>query len=386
MIDRHNRIRPVTYGLALYFFLAVADVVTLGALGSLLKIIAVIPLVLSVLDIRRMRIRFDMLIVVQLLFLLLAVFSIFYSIMQSRTISSVSTLMLNLVLVMVLGSVQVYNEAEVKFLYRSMLLGSWLTVALILCFSGIASDGRLTLQLGEGSHDQNLLNGYTLFAFSHHCNAALLQRKWKHFPAALLLLGIVLLTGSRGALVAYAVVALMYLALLMRSSHNPLRNTLILLVVTVLAAVFWEILMAQMPPAVAERFSWDYIAQYGTTGRTKIWRYLLNHFCDDTTARMFFGHGYGTTAIVNQRNHLVAHNLYLDNLITLGIIGVTLQIITQACVLRELARQKATAVLGAYLGMIVLCLSLSLTAAKLIWNIVLLTLIMRYRLTEEKVV
>ena len=92
------------------------------------------------------------------------------------------------------------------------------------------------------------------------------------------------------------------------------------------------------------------------------------------------------TAIVNQRNHLVAHNLYLDNLITLGIIGVTLQIITQACVLRELARQKATAVLGAYLGMIVLCLSLSLTAAKLIWNIVLLTLIMRYRLTEEKVV
>lgn len=384
MIDRYNRIRPVTYGLALYFLLTAMDSFNLGSVGSLLKIIALVPLVLSVLDIRQMRLRFNLLIVIQMLFLLLAVVSVFYSVMQSRTISSVSTLMLNLALVMVLGSVQVYNEAEVKFLYRSMLFGGWLTVALMLCFSNVSPEGRLTLQLGKGIQDQNYINGYMLFAFSHHCNGALLERKWKHLPGALAILGVVLLTGSRGAFAAYAVVALVYLLLMMRSSRKPLQNTLILLAVTAVAAIFMDVIMAQLPESVAERFSWDYIAQHGTTGRSRIWRYLWAHFCEDTMGRMFFGHGYGTCSVVNQLNHLVAHNLYLDNLITLGIIGLTLQVLTQLCILWTLARQKATVMLGTYLGLLAMCLSLSLVAYKPIWNIMLFSLILRYRLQEEK--
>ena len=80
----------------------------------------------------------------------------------------------------------------------------------------------------------------------------------------------------------------------------------------------------------------------------------------------------------------VAHNLYLDNLITLGIIGLLLQILSQGLVIYELVRRKAMVVLGTYVGLLVMCLSLSLVAYKPIWNVMLLTLIMRYSIRNTK--
>lgn len=374
----NNRIRPVTYGLALYFLLMATDCFPLGAVGSLLKIIALIPLGLSLLEIRKMHVRFNLLIIFQFLFWLLAVTSLFYSVFQSKTISSVATLTLNLALVFALGSMHSYSEEETKFLYRAVLYGSWMTVILMLIFSNISHDGRLTLQLGEGAQDQNYINGYILFAFSHHCKVAFLDRKGRHLIAVAFLSVIVMLTGSRGAFLAYVAVAMVHLVLMTIHTRRPFRNLLIFLIVMFSAMTFFEVILNQIPAEVAERFSWDYITETGTTGRTRIWRDLWNHFSDDSILRMLFGHGYGTTTVVSQLNK-VAHNLYLDNLITLGIVGLILQCITQICVFRELFRRKETVLIAAYVGFLVMCLSLSLTAYKPMWNIMLLTLIIRYR-------
>ena len=104
---------------------------------------------------------------------------------------------------------------------------------------------------------------------------------------------------------------------------------------------------------------------------------MWDHFCNGSMLRMLFGNGYNTTITVSQWDK-VAHNLYLDNLITLGIFGLLLQILTQICVLREMIRQKELVLLGTYVGFLVMCLSLSLTAYKPIWNIMMITMIMRY--------
>ena len=370
-------IRPVTYGLALYFFLIATDCFPLGAVGSLLKIFALIPVGLSLLEIRQMRIRFDPLIVFQFLFLILAVLSLFYSVDQSSTVAVVITLSLNLVLVFSLGSMLSYSETEVNFLFKAMLYGSWLTVVLMLVFSNVSHDGRLTLQLGEGAQDQNYINGYILFAFSYHCKSAFWDRKWKHGILVLLLFVIVLLTGSRGALLAYITVALVHLFRMVINTGKAVRNLLLLIAIVLVALIAFEAVLNQLPADIAQRFSWDFIMETGTTGRIRIWKDLWNHFCDGSMFRMLFGHGYGTTITVSIQGK-VAHNLYLDNLITLGVFGLLLQILTQICVLREMVRQKELVLLGTYVGFLVMCLSLSLTAYKPIWNIMMITMIMRY--------
>lgn len=378
MVIGKDKIRPVTYGLALYFLLMATDCFPLGTMGAFLKIVALIPLGLSLLDFRYMRIHLDWLLVFQVLFVLMATISLFYSVSQSRTVSAVTTLTLNFALVFVLGAMQTYSKAEEELLHRALLYGSWLTILLMLIFTDISADGRLTLRLGEGTQDQNYVNGYIMFAFSYHCKLTFSDRKWKHLVAVLFVLAVVLLTGSRGAFIAYIAVLLLYLVRMVVCTDNFVRNFLLLVIIVPVALIIIEILLNQMPTNIAERYSWDYIMQTGTIGRMKIWRYLWSHFCGDNMLRMLFGHGYGTTPEINQLNGLVAHNLYLDNLITLGIVGLILQVLSQAYVLRELIRRKATVVLGTYVGLLVMCISLSLVAYKPIWNIVLITFVLRY--------
>ena len=378
----NQKIRPVTYGLALYFLLIATDCFPLGSVGSLLKIISLVPLGLSLLEFRQMRIRFSWLVAFQILFWLLAVLSLFYAVLQSRTVTSVVTLTLNLALILVLGAMQSYSEKEARFLFRAMLYGSWLTVLLMLFFSNISHDGRLSLHLGDRTEDQNYINGYILFAYSYHCKSAFVNQKWRHLPAALFIMVIVLLTGSRGAFVAFVSVAFVHLVLMVFRTGKPLKYLFLLIFIAIVTMFFFEFILTKLPADVAKRFSWDFIAENGTTGRTKIWKHLWEHFCSDDILRMLFGQGYGTSAMLNYMNK-VAHNLYLDNLLTLGIVGLLLQLLTQVCVIYELIRQKAMVVLGTYVGLLVMCLSLSLVAYKPIWNIMLLTLVLRYRVQDK---
>jgi len=142
----------------------------------------------------------------------------------------------------------------------------------------------------------------------------------------------------------------------------------------IVIGIAFDLILAQMPESVAVRFSWEYLEEKGTVGRSAVWAYLWNVYSNSSILRMLFGHGYGTTTIVNQMNHRVAHNLYLDNLITLGLFGMILQILSQSAVAWIFCKRKKYALLGAYIGMIGMCMSLSLTACKPLWNMMLIAL------------
>lgn len=379
MLQSRGKIRPFTYGLALYFLLVALDCFDLGQVGSVLRFVAMVPLALQLLEIRNMRLRINGLFLCHVLFWLLALTSVLYSVNQSRTITSVKTLTLNYVLILTLGLMQTYNEAEVKLLKRALLWSSWLTVLLMFCFSDFSEGGRLSLKLGTVEQDQNYIDGYFIYAFSYHCDRFRQHRRKRHLALSLVLISVVLLTGSRGALLGYLITAMMHMFLFLKDTRHAVRNILSMCLICAVTLVVFDMVLQRMPESVAVRFSWDYIAEKGTIGRTRIWKYLLSHFCQDPFLRMLFGHGYGTSAYVNQMNGCVAHNLYLDNLITLGILGLILQLTMQGIVLRMQIRLKDWTMAGCYLGMIGMCMSLSLVAYKPIWNIVTMTMILAYQ-------
>lgn len=368
-------IRPVVYGIDFYFLLAATDSFQIGTIGSLLKIAAFLPLLLLLFDVRSLKIRFSPLLILQLLFWLLTLFSFFYSVSVDKTLPSVKTLTLNLLLVFSLGSLPEYNSREIQLMKKSLLLGGWVTILLMLIFSDFSAQGRMTLLLGQDTQDQNYINGYFLYTFSHHCGELLLKKKKSHLVPTVIILTIVLLTGSRGALIAFVTVLFAYVCILFSNAKHRFRNILLVALLIVLFLVIFDMILDRMPEQVAQRFSWDYIAEKGSTGRTKIWTNLLRHYSTDSIPRMFFGHGYGTTPLINTLNNRVAHNLYLDNLITLGIAGLLLQLLLQATVLLILLKNREYILFCAYVGMMCMCLSLSLTSYKPLWNMVLLTFV-----------
>ena len=370
----NNEIRPVVYAAGFYFFIAATDSFRIGSIGSLLKIVAFLPLCFLLFDVNKLKIRFSATLVLQLAFWLLTAVSILYSIDADRTFSSFLSLTLNLLLVFCLGAMEQFSDAEYDFLLKSMLLGGWFTVLLMFLFSGFSDNGRITLLLGQENQDQNYINGYFMFAFSYHTHRMLIQKSRKHIFPTIFLLIVVLLTGSRGALLAFFVTFFTHICVLFGKSAHKIRNICILAVVMLVVLLAMNAVLGFMPESISERFSWTYISETGLTGRTRIWSYLLNHYSKDSILRMLFGHGYGTTSPLNAMNGKVAHNLYIDNLMTLGVVGLLLQVATQYSIVYVLIKQKQYPLLGAYIGMICMCLSLSLVAYKPIWNIMLLTL------------
>ena len=373
-MHNHMRIRPVTYGLAFYFLLGAFDALNITAVGSFLKLAAFIPLAMLLLDIRELRVRFHPLLVLQLCFWILALTSVFYSIATDKTFLSVTSLTLNLVLVLFLGVLVPYNTREQELLQKALLLGCWLQIVFTLLFADSSAAGRLTLNFGEIGQDHNNNNIYYLYAFSYHCYHVLCGRDRKHIVPILVILAMVLISGSRGALIGFAMTFLFHILIYFRNSRRALRSMLIVVLLVIVVGIAFDRILAYIPESVAVRYSWEYLEERGTTGRSRVWAYLWGVYTNSGILRMLFGHGYGSTTIVNQRNHRVAHNLYLDNLITLGLVGMLLQIASQCVVLRIFLKRKKYALMGAYVGMIGMCLSLSLTACKPIWNIMLIAL------------
>ncbi len=369
-----NRIRPVAYGLSIYLFLSVFDALAIPGIGSMLKIAALIPLGAMIFQSADLRIRFHPLLVLQVLFWLLAVISLFYSVSITDTLSSDITLTLNLVLVLALGTMVPYNEKELELLQKGLFWSCWLQIAFTLIFSDYSAAGRLTVRFGESAQDQNNNNTFFLYAFSFHSYALLSNKKKWHSIPVLILFAIMLLSGSRGAFLAYLVTFLFHVVLPFRNSKHFIRNLFLTGAVVVVGIGFYFLVLSLMPESVSMRFSVEYLIEKGSTGRTKVWRYLLSRFKDFSLPQMFFGNGYGTTSVVNQLNQKVAHNLYIDNLITLGLTGVLLQIASQTAVVLIFLKKKKYALLGAYIGMICMCFSLSLTACKPLWNMMLIGL------------
>lgn len=373
-MGNERRIRPVTYGLAFYLLICVLDVVSIPMVGSFLKIAAFVPLSLMLLSLRELRLRMHILLVLQVCFWLLALSSLFYTISVERTMTADMILTLNLALVLVLGVLVPYNEREVNLLYKAMFLGCWLQILLTFIFADVSALGRLTLRFGESRQDHNNNNTFFLMAFSYHCYHLLCGRKRRHVLMLVLILGMVLLSGSRGALLAFAVTFFFHICVYFKNSPNMVRSIVIVVLLMIVAAIAFEVILSYLPEDVSVRFSWEYLEEKGTTGRSKTWIYLWRSFADSSMFRMLFGNGYGTTNIVNQLNHRVAHNLYLDNLITLGVFGMLLQMASQGVVVWIFAKRKQYVLLGTYLGMMVMCMSLSLTACKPLWNMMLLAL------------
>ena len=373
-IAKNEPIRPVVYGICFYFMLAGADSFQIGTIGSVLRLVALVPLALSILDLNDFQLRFSPSMVFQLLFLFLAVISLFYSVNVSKTVTAVKTLALNLFLVFLFGVVEQYNQRELQYMQRAMLIGGWVAILLMFLFSDISEGGRLTLLIGEAAQDPNYINGFFLYTFSWHSSKLLLEKKRLHIIPVLFIVYVLLLTGSRGALLAFLAVFFVHVCVFLRQTKHMIRNIILFVLIIVVSSVVFDLILVQLPESVSQRFSWDYISENGTTGRTSIWMFFLRLFTDSSIPRMFFGYGYGTTLYLNTAYNRVAHNLYLDDLISVGIIGMLLQIATQWTVFRNLVKYKEYSLLGAYCGMLCMCLSLSLVAYKPIWNIMLLSL------------
>lgn len=383
-LQSNNEVGIVAAMLGIYFMMMPFDSFPMFGMGSLLRVFVLFPVGAIIAVKFKHTVQINHLTVSYFIYCLMLTVSCFYSIYPSTSFTNIKRVLLNMVIVLCVGAMYEYNAKEIEFLKKSLVVGGLGTLALTLIFSDTSSDGRLTLSINGNKQDQNYLNGYLFFAYVYFLIDFIERKKiLSIFPVA----GIIyftLLTGSRGALVALAgITAITVLFILFRDNNLKLSTVAIILAAIVLFIVLYKPVLSLLPESVSERFSVEYIAEHGNTGRSEIWRHLIRKFKNADLFRTLFGHGYATVVHVNEYNHLVAHNLWLDHLIMVGIVGELIFITMQCIYVMAAWRSGDPFILGSYFGYLIMMLTLSLLSYKPIWNCMMMIMIINNYQTRQ---
>ena len=373
--------------LAFYFVCLVLGALNIGAVGSLLKVVAFLPVFWWLCA--KHSVRVDRVLLSACFFLGFSTLSVFWTISRPDTlvgmVGSVSLLMLLLA-----SSAYVYSEENIQFLKKALVWSSRIT-ALIILVSGAHYESRLTLG-GFLNEDPNYLCAYYLFGIVYAVECILSGQKHTHKLAGMAELGVyaalVLATGSRGGTLAVVVgVAVATVGCLVR---NRISVKTILLPLVLLGAISLTYFLAPylLPQTVLERFELQEIIESQGTGRYQIWRNYWHIFLNSSFPRQLIGYGESSLVFLAQQQRLeralVAHNIFIEYLIGLGIIGLGLYLNMLWQFLKTTLRHRNVFVLSVLVGMIVLTFSTS-GGGKPYWNILIFIICLaRLSLPAEK--
>ena len=379
--NQNGKIGYVALFLGLYFFLMPFDILRIGNIGSLLRITALFPIAAVALNFKNIRIKLDKLVCSLLLVLLLYTLSLYITVSFETTLPVYKTQLMNFIFIFATGVCHQYNEKEIDFLEHTLVLGSILTACLTLIYSDWSMDGRLSLQFDGKTEDPNYLNGYLLFAIAFFFAHLAKEKKFRYFVCCTLLVLFSLFTGSRGALLAIAATGgYAFLNQLNQGKAAKIKVFLGISFAIICIVLFYDALLSLLPPVIAQRFDIKFIQEHGSTGRTDIWKALLEIYSNAPITRQLFGFGLSTTTVINTiRIHGVgymAHNLWIEQLISIGLVGLVIFLYMQYIFFKAAVKQKDVLLISTYFGFLVMDASLSLTAYKPAWNCMIMILIL----------
>ena len=228
-IGQKNKISWTTKMLALYFVLLPLDFVDIQGMGSVSKIVAILPIICFLIESRgKIIFRLNNTSKWLIAFTALAFVSMAYTINFDKSFETVKTLLLNVALIIIVSDCRLYTKQEREYLRKALVVGSVFAavVALALGITGnnLYEAGRYTMTLGDVSQDPNYYCGFLLFGFAHFFSNGFKEKPVVNFALAVLFIGVSLVSGSRGGFLAFIVCAFVVFVLSGREKKKTKRT------------------------------------------------------------------------------------------------------------------------------------------------------------------
>ncbi len=329
--------------IACLYFMCLPFTVVTTPFGSLLKLIT-LPII-AVLSVRTLMGKSDIsLNYVHFCYLIYIIYTISMLFVCSDSKAVVTTKDMALgTLMFLLISMRIYNNRE-----KELIETAWLIVGIICVYACITStevvsksESRAVVRILGFEEDQNQFCAYLIMPALISVKRFLEKRKLA--PLYIILVGLcfysILKTGSRGGLLGVMLGLAAYAAI---GIKNP-KTTLILLLSSVaFVFIFLTVIMPMLPEDVAARYTISAVEEDGGSGRTDIWKFLINYSFQEPV-RLIRGSGiFSTYGIMHSAGFAngVAHNAFIQVLNDEGMLGLLLFIISSAvCVIRNVKRQ-----------------------------------------------
>ena len=359
---------------AFYFFLLSFDFVAITTGVSVGRLAALATIALCLFGALEWRLRLDYVGVLIALFIFVCICSLFSIPVGFDEYNSYFTVFLNILLVVIACAVA-FTTQDILLWKRCLIVAALVLGILAIVSPGqVGSEwvsGRVVPTIMGSQQDPNEFCGYYLLPVAFMTYFGIQKRKPVFIALLVFFLYTVFMTGSRGGLMAVGVAFVAALvAAVRKDKHKALIGVAAVFTLLMLALNF-EFILRLFPDAISSRYLLT-DANTGTAGsRISIWSQLISAFLSSDVLQQLFGHGFGTTTLANSA-HLVAHNVYIELLYDVGILGLLsfVGMLLAACFCA--LRRGDYVVLAAILGEAVLIISLSSFWSKTLWGLLIL--------------
>lgn len=208
-----------------------------------------------------------------------------------------------------------FEKIKIFFLWQLIIL-----ILMVAVFGFVDWDGRLWIKYGNVSTDPNSITSWLIipacFLVERIFNQCRMVKKIIYFVLLAVTLGITFTTASRAGIVCVTLAVFLSVIYTLRNiiRTNPGVSILILLLLIVGIIVAFN----YIPESVISRFTTGDLSELG--GRSRIWKLMIEYLKTHPLA-LIFGCGEGATISIFG---VVAHNMYLELLISQGIVGIIL--------------------------------------------------------------
>ena len=165
-------------------------------------------------------------------------------------------------------------------------------------------------------------------------------------------------------------IAVFFVLFFCRKKINLLNILLIAAAVILVISLVWRFL----PDYITQRYTLEYTQEDGGANRFDIWESCMRYFKRSSFLRKLLGHGAWTIPYLNEQRN-VAHNLIIEFLLEYGIIGMLLIYGMFFYYIVQAKKLQQVGLLAAFLGYMVMTMSLSLYSYKPIWNAIMLIIL-----------
>lgn len=278
-------------------------------------------------------------------------------------------------LIALIASLFLITEKDYRLCGLSLCVaGALMCVLLFLSPGAVGTEwvsDRVVVNIAGSQQDPNELCGYFLFVVSALTYCAITKSRWWYLVFVAVFLYSILLTGSRGGLIANIAAVLVAFAFGFRATNRKMRWVVLLAIVSLVLVASFDSILASLPPSIASRFLEASFSGGTASFRTQAWGDVLGSFFDSSLLNQFFGHGYGSTTEVTF-NGLVAHNSYIEVLYTLGLAGLVCYVGVIALAVKRAFLLKRPVVLICIVGFLALLMTLSAYSFKPFWAVLTL--------------
>ena len=244
-------------------------------------------------------------------------------------ISSPSTWMLTTfltsVLVFSIASVSCYSDKEKRLFLRAIYLSAFVAIAAAIWTILYHRSYRLYVTITSTMDPNDFGCGLGIITSLYLLTAMETRRKISSILVLVCVAVMIVLTGSRGALLMFIGILAVYFFLFMRGSK--ITNYMLV----ILALLFFLIMFSDsLPTYLQDRLQLSSVIQDGGAGRMAIWKAALIKYSQSNFFRMLFGYGYGgfrqSVRYYSGRMNTFyqAHSMYVNELIEGGFVGMTL--------------------------------------------------------------